>query len=86
MADQAKDGRPDVKIRSFSQGDHNMRSGRVPITHEAACRWCPESCLSPDVRDVVKWADAHEQSLGHTYGKQERIADGVGPRDPWAVL
>lgn len=87
MADQAKDGLPDVVIRSTARPT-GLRSGGTAllVTHEAACRWCPESLLTPDCRDAVKWADKHEMSLGHTYTKQEAQREGRGPRDPWAEI
>lgn len=92
MADQAQDGRPDVEIRSTAKVYETMKDdgswewtpADLLVAHEAACRWCPESFLSPDVRSVVKWADKHEQSMGHTHSKSERLNSGVGPRDPWA--
>lgn len=91
MADQADDGRPDVEIRSTAKvyevmkddGSWEWTPADLSVTHWAACRWCPESFLSPDVRSVVKWADKHEQSGGHTYSKTERQKSGAGPRDLW---
>jgi hypothetical protein len=88
MPDQANDGRPDVEIRSrvYEEGPGDMGEWVLTdrVTHEAACRWCPESFLSPDVRSVVKWADVHETQRYHLDLKADRSRNGVGPREPWS--
>ena len=92
MPDQASDNRLDVEIRSTAKIHESLTDGGswewtpsdLLVTHEAACRWCPESLLTPDVRSAIQWADKHEQSLGHTHSKSERLNSGSGPRDPWA--
>lgn len=82
MADQAVDARPDVEIRSWIRLPGTDLNGRtVRIQHSAACRWCPESMSTPDVRDAVQWADAHEAQQYHRDLKADRIASGIGPRE-----
>lgn len=85
MGNAPADGRADVAIRSSTRGTLTAED-RLLVTHEAACRWCPESILSPDVRSVIQWADAHESSSSHDYVKKARIATHVGPQDPWAAV
>jgi hypothetical protein len=83
-----KDGRPEVQIRSGVVLHHaalpEMGSGsRLTVNHEVACVWCPWSAHTPDVRDAVKTADDHEQSLSHTHSREEALAEGRSRRELW---
>lgn len=88
MTNEAKDGRPEVQIRStvvlhHAALPHVGNGSRLIVNHEVACVWCPWSCSTPDVRDAVKTADKHEQSLGHTHSREEALREGRPRRELW---
>lgn len=73
MADEPKDNRPDVEVRSKARKNSNEVEWYLEIQHEAVCRFGCGSFHTPDVNQVIIWAVEHEASEGHKLAKDERL-------------
>lgn len=64
--------KPDVELSQHAHPED--ADGIATVTNSAHCRFCVHSYMTPDVREAIKWADAHEVSLGHLLAKNEAIS------------